>query len=370
MDKNGYIMDISKNMKTKLNFNSEVYQKLSQQLRVLDTFKGRWQARENQEGQYLKELRKIATIESIGASTRIEGSKLLDQEVEKLLASVKITKFESRDQQEVIGYYYALKVILDNYEDIGITERYIHQLHGILLKYSEKDQAHRGKYKTSSNKVVANYPDGTYRVLFDPTSPYLTPLEMKQLIKWTRQRMHKQDMHPLIITAGFVYEFLSIHPYKDGNGRLSRLLTTLLLLKQDYLFIQYVSFENVIEIRKEEYYRVLMEGQKNRYKDFECINEWVLFFMECLITLTQRLEAKYDTYSKLKIALNKRQQLVLDFVGKNEPAQVSEIEKALKFSRNTLKKDLAYLVREGLLLRTGDRRGARYYRVTGNTLQY
>lgn len=355
-------MDISKNMKTKLSFSSNVYQNLSQQLSILDTFKGSWQVRENQEGRYLKELRKIATIESIGASTRIEGSKFTDQEVEKLLASVNITKFESRDQQEVIGYYDTLQVILDNYREIGITERYIHQLHGILLRHSEKDQSHRGKYKTTSNQVVANYPDGTRRVLFDPTPPYLAPIEMQQLIKWTRQRMEKRDMHPLVITAGFVYEFLSIHPYKDGNGRLSRLLTTLLMMKQDYLFVQYVSFENIIEGQKEEYYRVLMEGQKNRYKNSERIDAWVLFFMECLINLTKRLEAKYDIYSKLKIAINKRQQKILEFISKNEPAQVGDIEKALKeYSRNTLKKDLVYLVREGLLLKTGDRRGTRYH---------
>ncbi|MCK4749634.1 MAG: Fic family protein [Bacteroidales bacterium] len=348
-------------MTTKLSFNSEVYQRLSQQLSVLDTFRGNWKARENQLGQYLKELRKIATVESTGSSTRIEGAKLTDQEVEKLLASVKIRKFESRDQQEVVGYYDALEAILGNYADIEISERYIHQLHGILLKHSEKDQAHRGKYKTSSNKVVANYPDGTQRVLFDPTPPHMTPLEMQQLLGWLNERMEKKDMHPLVVIAGFVYEFLSIHPYKDGNGRLSRLLTTLLMLKQDYRFIQYVSFESIIESSKDEYYRVLMEGQQNRYKDNERINGWVLYFMQSLIVLTERLDAKYDTYSKLKTALNKRQQQVLDFIRDNEPAQVGDIEKALKESRNTLKKDLSYLVREKLLLKTGDRRGSRYH---------
>ena len=174
MDNYGYVMDRSKNMTAKLNFNSEVYQRLSQQLSVLDTFRGNWKARENQQGQYLKELRKIATVESTGSSTRIEGAKLTDQEVGKLLASVKISKFESRDQQEVVGYYDALEVILGNYADIEISERYIHQLHGILLKHSEKDQAHRGKYKTSSNKVVASYPDGSTRILFDPSPPHLT----------------------------------------------------------------------------------------------------------------------------------------------------------------------------------------------------
>jgi len=361
MDKYGYVMDISKNMQTKLGFSSEVYQQLSQQLSVLDTFKGSWKVKENQQGQYLKELRKIATIESTGSSTRIEGAKLTDEEVEKLLASVKITRFESRDQQEVAGYYDALEVILENYADIEISERYIHQLHGILLKHSDKDQPHRGKYKTSSNKVVANYPDGTQRTLFDPTPPHLTPVEMPQLIDWLNERIEKKDMHPLVYIAGFVYEFLSIHPYKDGNGRLSRLLTTLLMMKQGYEFIQYVSFENVIESSKDEYYRVLMDGQQNRYKDEERINTWVLYFMQSLITLTERLDAKYETYSKLKTALNKRQQQVLDFVRDNEPAQLSDIEKALKKSRNTLKKDLFYLVKEKLLLKTGERKGTRYH---------
>ena len=362
MDKYGYVMDISRNMKTKLSFNSEVYQQLSQQLSVLDTFKGSWKVKESQQGQYLKELRKIATIESAGSSTRIEGAKLTNEDVEKLLASVKITRFESRDEQEVAGYYDALEVILENYADIEISERYVHQLHGILLKHSDKDQPHRGNYKTSSNKVVANYRDGTQRTLFDPTPPHLTPVEMPQLIDWLNERIKENDMHPLVYIAGFVYEFLSIHPYKDGNGRLSRLLTTLLMMKQGYEFIQYVSFENVIESSKDEYYRVLMDGQQNRYKDNERINVWVLYFMQSLITLTKRLDAKYETYSKLKTALNRRQQQVLDFVRDNEPAQVGDIEKALgEYSRNTLKKDLIYLVNEKLLMKTGDRKGTRYH---------
>ena len=355
-------MDISKNMQIKLSFESEVYQKLSQLLSMLDTFKGSWKMKEGQQGQYLKELRKIATIESTGSSTRIEGATLTDEEVEKLLASVKVTRFASRDEQEVAGYYEAIEVILDNYADIEMSERYIHQLHGILLKHSEKDQMHRGSYKNSSNKVVAKYPDGTQRTLFDPTPPHLAPVEMTQLIEWLNKRIEKQDMHPLVFIAGFVYEFLSIHPYKDGNGRLSRLLTTLLLMKQGYDFIQYVSFENVIESSKDKYYRVLMAGQQNRYKDNERINGWVLYFMECLIALTERLDAKYKIFTRLKPALNRRQQQVLNYIRDNEPAQLGEIDRALgKYSRNTLKKDLAYLVKEKLLLKTGERKGTRYH---------
>ncbi len=133
-------------------------------------------------------------------------------------------------------------------------------------------------------------------------------------------------------------------------------------MKQDYRFIQYVSFENVIETRKEAYYRALMECQKNRYKENERIDSWILFFLECLIILSQRLEAKYETYSKLKTVLNERQQSVLEYIKEHKTAQVGEIESQLKnYSRNTLKKDLAFLVKEGLILKTGEGRGVRYH---------
>lgn len=355
-------MDISDHMKIKLDFNSTVYQQISQQLGIIDTFNGSWKAIEDQQSKYLKELRKIATIESIGSSTRIEGATLSDEEVEKLLKSVKITKMQSRDEQEVVGYYDALEIILESYSDIDLEERYIHQLHAILLKYSDKDQRHKGHYKALSNQVVANYPDGTQRTIFRTTEPHLTPGEMQGLITWTNERLAKKDLHPLMITAVFVYEFLSIHPYQDGNGRLSRLLTTLLLMKQEYKFIQYVSFENVIETRKEAYYRALMESQKNRYKENERIDPWIHFFLESLIVLNHRLEAKYKMYSNLKTVLNKRQQNVLEYINEHKTAQVGEIERQLTgYSRNTLKKDLAFLVREGFLLKTGEGRGVHYH---------
>lgn len=355
-------MDISKKINQKLDFSSVTFQQIMQKLSVIDSFKGNWKAIENSESRYLKELRKIATIESIGSSTRIEGATLTDEEVEKLLKSVKITKLQSRDEQEVVGYYEALEVILDSYQDIELSERYIHQLHGILLKHSHKDQTHKGKYKNLSNQVVANYPDGTQRTIFRTTEPHLTPNEMQELIRWTNERIEKQDQHPLMIATTFVYEFLSIHPYQDGNGRLSRLLTTLLLMKHDYKFIQYVSFENIIEARKDDYYRALMEGQKNRYKKNERINSWVLFFLDCLIALTQRLNAKYETYNKLKLVINDRQQQIMEYVKEFKTVKVSDIENHLsQYSRNTLKKDLAFLVKEGLLLKTGEKKGTQYH---------
>ncbi|MEQ8811360.1 MAG: Fic family protein [Imperialibacter sp.] len=349
-------------MNQKLEFGGDVFQQLMKLLSIIDSFKGNWQSIELKHSKHLKELRKIATIESIGSSTRIEGATLTDAEVEKLLRSVKITKLTTRAQQEVVGYYETLQVILDNYTDLALSERYIHQLHGMLLKHSAKDQRHKGQYKTLSNQVVANYPDGTQRTIFRTTEPSLTSREMEELLNWTDERLTKADMHPVMITAVFVYEFLSIHPYQDGNGRLSRLLTTLLLLHQGYGFVQYVSFEHIIEERKEDYYGALMEGQKNRYKKTEKIDRWILFFLDCLSTLIKRLEAKYELYSKLTKELNERQQSVLEFIKKQKAARMSEIEEAFKaYSRNTLKKDMAYLVNEGLLLKIGQRKGTRYH---------
>lgn len=332
------------------------------QLSIVDSFKGNWESIELKHSKHLKELRKIATIESIGSSTRIEGATLTDEEVEKLLKSVKITKLTTREQQEVVGYYDALQVILDNYQDLELSERYIHQLHGILLKHSAKDQSHKGQYKTLSNQVVANYPDGTQRTIFRTTEPSLTAKEMEVLISWTKERVQQEDMHPVMIAAAFVYEFLSIHPYQDGNGRLSRLLTTLLLMQQGYEFVQYISFEHIIEERKEGYYRALMEGQKNRYQETEKIDQWILFFLDCLVTLIKRLEVKYEVYSKLSKDLNERQKSVLEFVKKQKKVRMSEVEEAFKsHSRNTLKKDMTYLVNEGLLIKTGERKGTRYH---------
>lgn len=349
-------------MKQKLEFTGEVYQQIMKQLSVIDRFKGNWEAIELKHSKHLKELKKIATIESIGSSTRIEGATLTDTEVEKLLKSVKITKLTTREQQEVVGYYDTLQIILDNYKDLDLSERYIHQLHGILLKHSNKDQSHKGKYKVLSNQVVANYPDGSQRTIFKTTEPAMTAKEMEEILLWANERFKKADMHPVLITAAFVYEFLSIHPYQDGNGRLSRLLTTLLLMQQGYEFVQYVSFENIIEERKSDYYKALMDGQKNRYKKTERIDKWVLFFMDCLVILIQRLEIKYEQYSILKNEVNQRQKEVLAFIKKKKKIKVSEVEEAFKqHSRNTLKKDLTYLTNEGLIFKTGTLKGTQYH---------
>jgi Fic family protein len=345
----------------KLNFTLKTSNLILKKISFIDTFKGKWNIVEKRESRYLQELRKISTIESVGSSTRIEGVKLTDKEIEKIIANVKIDKLKTRDEQEVLGYWEALDAVIDNYRNVDITENYIKQFHSILLKYSDKDSKHKGSYKQLSNKVVATYPDGTQKTIFNTTEPHLVNKEMSELILWVNTTFQEDEIHPLIIIAVFVYEFLSIHPFQDGNGRLSRLLTTMLLLRQNYLFVQYVSFEKVIEESKKEYYKALMEGQKDRTNRTEKLDNWVLYFLDCMSVLIQRLEKKYEVFKNNAIYLNDRQKTIKELIIKNQPVKISDLERFLpEVSRNTLKKDLAYLRDENVVEIIGKNKGSMY----------
>ena len=279
---------------------------------------------------------------------------------------MKITQLKTREQQEVAGYYEVLTLILDTFKDIPLSENYIAQLHGLLLKHSDKDQRHRGAYKALSNQVVATSPEGTQRIIFNTTLPHLTPAAMQDLVHWTNEAFKADNLHPLLIIAVFVYEFLSIHPFQDGNGRLSRLLTTLLLLKYGYDFILFTSFENLIEERKRDYYRVLMHAQQQRdqTKNREIIDKWLVFFLDSLSTLTQRLTEKRQAYFTVKDYLNERQKQVLAVLTQNSPAQLSDISQHLpQIPRATLKRDLSILVERRLITQVGNGRGVRYFAV-------
>ncbi len=345
----------------KLSFDFKINQQILKLIGYIDSFKGKWNIVEQRENIYLKELREIATIESIGSSTRIEGAKLTNEEIKKLLENMEITKLKTRDQQEVVGYYDVLEIIYESYQDIDISKNYIQQLHQQLLKYSTKDDRHRGVYKNLSNKVVANYPDGTQKVIFNTTEPHLVEAEMVDLIDWTNQQLKLNEIHPLIIIGLFIYEFLSIHPFQDGNGRLSRLFTNLLLLKNDYQFIQYVSFENLIEQSKKTYYESLMDGQKDRYTESERIDNWIIFFLTSLETLIQRLEQKYNVFKSKGGYLNERQKAIKDFIVKAQPIKLNDLVKIFPdISVHTLKKDLQYLKTEQIIYSIGKNRGTVY----------
>ena len=228
----------------------------------IDEFKGAWRALGTLAPERLSALRRVATIESIGSSTRIEGSKLSDRDVERLLANLEIKSFATRDEQEVAGYAEVMETIFHAWQEIPVTENHIKQLHRDLLQYSEKDDRHRGEYKTLPNSVAAFDDAGKQiAVVFETASPFDTPRLMDELVAWLREAQELKRLHPLLVIAIFTVVFLEIHPFQDGNGRLSRVLTTLQLLKAGYAYVPYSSLEGVIENSKEGYYLALRQTQ-------------------------------------------------------------------------------------------------------------
>ena len=330
------------------NFKIDIDWKLINIISQIDRFDASWTTIEKKEGQSLKQLKSIATVRSVGASTRIEGSKMSDEEVTVLLQELDITKLEDRDSQEVVGYFNAFDIISESYKDIDISENSLKNLHNILMKHNKKDEWHKGKYKQHSNAVEANYPDGTKQIVFQTTEAgFATENAMENLINWYN---NDSTTHPLVKCSLFTYEFLSIHPFQDGNGRLSRLISSLLLLKNGYNWIQYVSFEHEIENRKPEYYRVLMSCQSQRPN--ENVSDWGNFFFDALKNIQEQLMLKLDQ-SGVELQLSPREKSILTFIGNNVGCKSGEIAKKLGIPSPTIKRILPELIEKNLIEKHG-----------------
>lgn len=320
----------------------------------IDEFKGAWRALGQLAPEQLLSLRQVATIESIGSSTRIEGSKLSDRQVEALLSNLQVTKFSTRDEQEVAGYAEVMNVIFQHYTDISLTENYIKQFHRDLLQYSEKDSWHRGEYKTNNNHLEAFDADGkSLGVVFETASPFDTPYRMTELVQWTRGAVEKKTLHPLLIISVFIVEFLAIHPFQDGNGRLSRILTTWLLLSSGYAYVPYSSLEAVIENSKEGYYLGLRHTQGTLRSDAPNWEPWILFFLKALKQQKQRLEVRLEREKLLLGQLPELSLKILELVKSRGRITISEVMVLTEANRNTIKKHLKALVDDKHLLKHG-----------------
>ena len=330
----------------------------------IDEFKGRWEALKTLSPDRLNTLKKVATIESIGSSTRIEGAKLSDMQVETLLSNIKIRSFNTRDEQEVAGYAEAMDLVFQAFEELRLTENHISQLHQILLRHSEKDERHRGLYKTLRNDVVAMDADGTQiGIVFETATPFETPREMEFLVAWARKAIEEESLHPVLIIAVFIVSFLAIHPFQDGNGRLSRVLTTLLLLRAGYAYVPYASMERVIEGNKELYYKALRRTQITLRNDEPDWYPWVNFFLRALKKqkdiLAKRLELERTEQDKDSEIPELSIQILKQFQS-HERLTLSQIERLTGANRNTLKLRVRELVSTGRLVRHGKARASWY----------
>lgn len=306
-------------------------------------------------------MKKLTTLESTGASTRIEGSQMLDEEIEQFLQGLNIQKFRERDTEEVKGYKELLEIVFDNFKDIDFSESIIKGFHKILLKYSKKDQRHLGDYKKHSNRVATQDSKGKIiGVIFETTPPYLTPKQMQELVDKTNVWFNGKDKHALLIIAEFIVDFLSIHPFQDGNGRLSRILTNFLLLKQGYEFTQYTSLEKIIEDNKKLYYLALRRSQKNRGKKIEDISEWMNFFLDILVLLISK--TKHRMKNKVgRLTLEEKQKMVLDYLKKNKKITNKEARELLYMSERGIRKILNKMAENKMIIAYGEKKG-RYYR--------
>lgn len=327
----------------------------------IDEFKGAWRALGTLAPERLSALRRVATIESIGSSTRIEGSKLSDREVERLLASLEIKSFATRDEQEVVGYAEVMELVFRAWEDIAVTENHIKQLHRDLLIHSEKDTWHRGNYKTSSNSVAAFDEEGRQiGIVFETATPFDTPRLMAELVGWVTSEREQRHLHPLLVIALFTVVFLEIHPFQDGNGRLSRILTTLLLLQAGYAYVPYSSLESVIEQSKEGYYLALRQTQGSIRTDAPNWQPWIIFFLRALQQQMRRLAKKIE---REKIVLSTLPDLalrILDHARDHGRVSIGEFIQLTGASRNTLKQQFRQLVDKGHLAKHGGGRTTWY----------
>lgn len=267
----------------RLNLKPAVVEEVFRIIAEIDAVKNSWKIAGKLMPQTIERLTHSVIVTSTGASNRIEGNKLTDIEVEALYKNLRIRKFRTRDEQEVAGYLEMLKLVFDSFSDIPLKESTILQLHRDMLKYSEKDERHRGQYKFGPNRVEAKDQSGrVVGVIFDPTPPHLTPKEMQELLAWYEEAKTRGLKHPLLLIANFVFEYLAIHPFQDGNGRTSRLITNLMLLQSGYEFVSVVSHERVIEARKADYYLALNKAQSSWKSKKEDVSAWVLYFLNIL----------------------------------------------------------------------------------------
>ena len=327
----------------------------------VDEFKGAWRSLGTLAPDRLSALLRVATIESIGSSTRIEGSKLSDRDVERLLSNLQIQKFSTRDEQEVAGYAKVMEMVFTSWQDIALTENHIRQLHRDLLVHSEKGAWHRGNYKTTSNSVVAFNENGEQlRVVFETATPFDAPRLMAELAAWFVAKRETGRMHPLLLIGVWVVVFMEIHPFQDGNGRLSRVLTTLLLLQAGYAYVPYSSLESVVEQSKEAYYLALRQTQGTIRTEAPNWQPWLLFFLRSLAEQVRCLGRKLERERVVMAALPELSLRIVEFAGEHGRVTMADAIRLTGSSRNTLKQHLRALVDRGHLAARGAGRGAWY----------
>lgn len=326
----------------------------------IDELKGQWITGARLSPQVLGRLKRSVLITSTGASTRIEGSRLSDEDIEKMMRGINIQKFTNRDKQEARGYYELLENVFNSWKNLKFNENAIKHFHQELLKYVDKDEKHRGEYKKGENKVhMLDEAGQSVGILFDTAPAYLTPGKMRDLVEWTQKTIEENKYHPLLVIGNFLVEFLKIHPFTDGNGRLSRVLTNLFLLQTGYAYIPYVSHEKLVEDNKPDYYIALRRSQKTMGSNKEDITDWLNFFLDMVLKQSQ-MAIELLSKENIEKILSEKQIIVWQYIEKAKETSTGDIAKNTKIARPTVKQTLDVLLKLKKIERVGLGRSARY----------
>ena len=349
--------------RARLMFSAVLTKQIYQLITKIETIRAQWQAGVKLSPQTISQLQTSVIVTSTGASNRIEGNKLTDVEIKTLYQKRNITNLKTRDEQEVAGYLEVIQQIFESWEGMSLSENMVLYLHKELLKYSEKDARHRGSYKFTSNRVEARDETGkVVGVIFDPTPQFLVPKEMQELVEWTIEELKVDEFPPLLVIASFIFEFLAIHPFQDGNGRTSRVLTNLMLLQHGYDFARVASHEQIIEENKADYYAALNQTQQTWKTDDEDLCPWVLFFLRVVLLQGERsLKLAEKQSNNLEWELSVKQQTVWDWI----QLQSKEFTKTMVIEGTginirTVEETIKKLIKIGKVQRLGQGRGVRY----------
>ncbi len=352
-------MDIYQN---KLNFSFEYYNQILNKTGYIDSFKGKWSSLNGRkESSLFKNLVKSALRESIVSSYRMEGVMITQEEIKEFPASNSIYKMLTQQQQEIISFVEVSNEYLSNYSKVELSQKYLKQLYKDLFKKENLDTPFYSEYKKKPNRVVAYSPNGTHKDILNTTEPYLVEKEIHEILTWTMRQMNSNLMHPLIIIGLFTYELILIQPFQYANCRFSYILTRLLLLKSGYTFINYLSFENIIERNKLDFFDALKGGQINRYSYEERINKWLLFFLTSIQTAIIKLENSIENPVDEISYINERQKKLKNNIRKYQPVKLADVARRMQdVSINTMKKDLQQLKAMGIISSSGKNRGTVY----------
>ena len=324
---------------------------------LIHEFKGRQQLYLEQKPQELEALVEIAKIQSTESSNAIEGIATTNARLKSLMADK--TTPRNRGEEEIKGYRYVLNLIHENFEYMPVRKNYILQLHKILYQFS--GERFGGKFKDTPNEIDMKYPDGRTVLLFKPLEPFETPDAVEKICEEYDKAINQYGIDPLIAIPVFIHDFLCIHPFNDGNGRMSRLLTTFLLYRSGFVIGRYISLEKKIEITKDEYYIALQESSHNWHEEKNDDTAFIKYILGTIVAAYRDFEERVNMVGKKMSARDMVEKAVRLKIGKFTKNDIMEL--CPEIGRGSVENTLKALCEEGIIKKEGKGRATFYYTI-------